>query len=131
MFRREEATLLRDQLLKQFDRAFAIDLPEFAVAFTGFNYGPKPRKARLRQEIYAATLQKRDNRKIQCLVHPKLANRPLDDRQELVEMRPPWIPAGPRSGKPVAAQLWTGPLRRHIWNGDATMVKAVGSDRTP
>ena len=20
------------------------------------------------------------------------------------------------------AELWTGPLRRHIWNGDATMV---------
>jgi hypothetical protein len=93
MFRREEAALLRDQLLQQFDRALAIDLPDFAVAFPGFNDGPKPRKARLRQEINAAALQKRDNRKIQRLVRTKLTNRPLDDRQELVEVRPTRIDA--------------------------------------
>jgi hypothetical protein len=51
---------LRDQLLQQFDRALAIDLPEFRVAFPGLNDGAKPSKARLRQEIKATALQKRD-----------------------------------------------------------------------
>src|ERR1700730_13443275 len=93
MFRREKAALLRDQLLQQFDRALAIDLPEFRVAFPGLNDGPKPSEARLRQEIKAAALQKRDGGEIQGLVHPKLADGPFDDWQELVEMRPTWINA--------------------------------------
>jgi hypothetical protein len=39
--------------------------------------------------------------------------------------------AGPRSDRPVAAQLWTGPLRRHIENGEATMLNRLEGTELP